>query len=319
MDIELSDLQTKKQALLDLLEHLKANAYQFISVTPETHSRVLRHAAVGETLADIFGWNRWFYAADLKAPLFELLKYHDLLEQQEQLFRCKFRVSSLNDEIFIHSSYPTTSQNAVFLGPDTYRFNLHLDCFLKQQQFSVSSILEMGSGTAATAILTTKKFNPQPELTLVDINPYALLLSELHAEFSGIEKFRAVNSHLYQEIHEQYDLIIANPPYLVDSERRQYRHGGYKMDGAQLAFDIVQQGVTHLYRNGHLFLYTGVAIRNGQSVLQERIEEWFKGQSKFTWHWQEIDPDIFGEELEQPYYSGVERIAAIILCVHKIA
>lgn len=156
MDIELSDLQTKKQALLDLLKHLKANAYQFISVTPETHSRVLRHAAVGETLADIFGWNRWFYAADLKAPLFELLKYHDLLEQQEQLFRCKFRVSSLNDEIFIHSSYPTTSQNAVFLGPDTYRFNLHLDCFLKQQQFSVSSILEVGSGTGATAILTTK-------------------------------------------------------------------------------------------------------------------------------------------------------------------
>ena len=319
MHIELTHLHASKPAFKALLKELKAESYQFSSVTPETQERVLKQAAIGSTLADIFGWNRWFYAADLKVSLFELLKKYDLLEQQEQLFRCRFRVSSLNHVLFIHSPFPTHSPNAVFLGPDTHRFNLHLQCFLKQQQPYVRSILEIGSGTAATAILATRSLNPQPALTLVDINPYALILSAWHAEWASIEQYQVVHSSLYQQIHTQYDLIIANPPYLIDSKERLYRHGGEGLDGAQLAFDIVQQGMAHLRPSGSLFLYTGVAIRQGQSYFLEKIEDWFKGQSRFSWQWQEIDPDIFGEELNQPQYRGVERIAAIILCIQKIA
>ena len=30
-------------------------------------------------------------------------------------------------------------------------------------------------------------------------------------------------------------------------------------------------------------------------------------------HYEEIDPDVFGEELENPAYAEVERIAAVVL------
>ena len=32
-----------------------------------------------------------------------------------------------------------------------------------------------------------------------------------------------------------------------------------------------------------------------------------------AFHYEELDPDVFGEELEKPGYAAVERIAAVVL------
>ena len=37
-------------------------------------------------------------------------------------WRSALRVSSLGDQLYFHSAYPTCEPNAVFFGPDTYRF-----------------------------------------------------------------------------------------------------------------------------------------------------------------------------------------------------
>ena len=34
-------------------------------------------------------------------------------------------------------------------------------------------------------------------------------------------------------------------------------------------------------------------------------------------HYEEIDPDIFGEQLDQPAYRDVERIAAVMAVLSK--
>ena len=113
-------------------------------------------------------------------------------------------------------------------------------------------------------------------------------------------------------------MIIANPPYLVDSERRQYRHGGYKMDGAQLAFDIVQQGVTHLYRNGHLFLSTGLPSVMVKAYYRNELKSGLKDNQNLHGAGRK-SIRIFLVKNSNSHIIQVWAIAAIILCVHKIA
>ena len=40
--------------------------------------------------------------------------------------------------------------------------------------------------------------------------------------------------------------------------------------------------------------------------------------SCLEWHHQELDPDVFGEELTEPARAQVERIAAVPLTVHRV-
>jgi methylase of polypeptide subunit release factors len=66
------------------------------------------------------------------------------------------------------------------------------------------------------------------------------------------------------EITGLFDLIISNPPYLVDKSRRLYRHGGGAW-GCNLGLRIVQEGLTKLGPGGKLLLYTGTPIVEGKT------------------------------------------------------
>lgn len=45
-----------------------------------------------------------------------------LVRRDDGLFTSAVRVSRVLDSLFLHSAYPTTAHDAVFLGPDSYRF-----------------------------------------------------------------------------------------------------------------------------------------------------------------------------------------------------
>ena len=65
-----------------------------------------------------------------------------------------------------------------------------------------------------------------------------------------------------------------------------------------------------------MLLYTGVAIVDGRDALCEALERALPDLG-CTLRYREIDPDIFGEELEKPPYADVERIAAVGAVVEK--
>lgn len=39
--------------------------------------------------------------------------------------------------------------------------------------------------------------------------------------------------------------------------------------------------------------------------------------ARLSWKYEEIDPDVFGEELDTPAYAGIDRIAAVLLVARK--
>lgn len=315
---QILDVQTtQQQALLFLLDFLKQKNYHFTTITPLSHQRILnrnkntKNKAI--TLRDIFGWNLAFTETALESSLFTILKKNQLIRFQDGQWFSHVRVASLDDQLFIHSSFPTVQQDAVFFGPDTYRFVYHLKQYLAGKPQPFKRGLELCCGTSATAISIAKHFPDLNEMMVADLNPKALLYSQINASFAGLNHILPVYSNLFKNIEGQFDLIFANPPYLIDADQRQYRHGGNELDGSELSFRILQEGITRLNPQGCLFLYTGVAIRSDRNPFLEQLEKLMRSKSNIHWCYEEIDPDVFGEELEQPAYQHIERIALVLV------
>jgi len=63
-------------------------------------------------------------------------------------------------------------------------------------------------------------------------------------------------------------------------------------------------------------LYTGTPIVGGIDALFDLIEPLLQLHC-FQFVYEEIDPDVFGEELEKKAYASVDRIAAVGLVAVK--
>ncbi|MEY4513727.1 MAG: hypothetical protein RLZZ450_5849, partial [Pseudomonadota bacterium] len=106
-----------------------------------------------------------------------------------------------------------------------------------------------------------------------------------------------------------------NPPYMRDDAARAYRDGGGAF-GEALSVRILRDSLARLTPQGALLLYTGVAIVNGVDVFRAAIDELLTNSA---YQYEELDPDVFGEQLDEPGYENVERIAAVALTVRRLS
>jgi methylase of polypeptide subunit release factors len=316
-DQTLRDQTLRDQALFNLGLELKRSGYRFTAVTPETHRRVnVRNATFVPRLEDIFGWSRGFRACELPERHVELLASAGELEQSESLLHSKVRFSTLAEQIFVHSAYPTNDPQAVFFGPDTYRFARLIRSALPLTANTPLRLLDLGAGSGAGGLHAASLLRPRSSIVLSDINPHALRFSRINARLNEIVNVEVIKSDLFTELDGKFDLIIANPPYLVDPLQRLYRHGGGAL-GSEVSIEIVRQGIDYLAGAGRLILYTGSAIVNGVDRLRDSLWRILE-RSDLRFRYEEIDPDVFGEELEHRPYEEADRIAAIGLVVDRL-
>lgn len=305
------------EALLRLGRALQARGYHFITGTPLTHSQVNARPANAEArdLAGVFGWSRPFAAELLDVELIELMRSADVLRDQDGLLGSAVRWSSLGAQLFVHSRYPTQQADAVFFGPDTYRFVRAIDAFLQAPSTPpITRAVDIGCG-AGPGALRIALARPAAEVLALDINPRALELTCVNAALAGAENLQAQHSNLLNDVDGAFDLIVANPPYMLDSERRAYRDGGGEL-GAGLSVAIVEAALSRLAPRGSLLLYTGVAMTAAGDPFLAQMRRALDGHA-VAWHYEEVDPDVFGEELLKPGYEQVERIAAVVLTVTR--
>jgi methylase of polypeptide subunit release factors len=317
-----------------LLAAVAATDYRFITPTPLTHQRVLDHrgSVTGTTLRDVFGWSLPFNPAAIAPDLLALMHDAGVLRTCGPLQRSSVRISSIDDDLFLHTAYPTVQEDAVFFGPDTYRFVRFIEQALRigdercaGQERAVSkggrpfSVLDVGCGSGAGAIVAARALarsgrNATVEVTMNDINPKALQFASANAARGGLAVQLAEGDAL-SAVEGQFDLIISNPPYLHDAAQRAYRHGGARL-GRALSVRIAQEALGRLAPGGKLLLYTGVAIVDGIDNFREEMLPLLR-QTDCDWSYSEVDPDVFGEELEQAVYAQVDRIAAVGLVVTR--
>ena len=304
------------QHLSLLLAYLKLKNYQFITMSPNSHEIVNSRPenASATDLQGIFGWNRLFSAETVDDFILGLIQSTDLAIKSESGWKSQYRVSSINQLLFLHSAYPTLQNDAVFFGPDTYRFVSALQQYLAANSKPIYRAVDIGTGSGAGAAIMGLAL-PDSEIIAVDINEAALSLAQININAADIDNVRLLKSDLLNNVEGNFDLIIANPPYLLDEFEREYRHGGGQL-GEQLSIKIVETAITRLNPQGVLLLYTGVAIVGGRDAFLAKVTARLH-RADFTFEYAEIDPDIFGEELANDAYSQVDRIAAVVLIARK--
>ena len=307
------DAPSRHRVLVDLGRHLRATGYAFQAPTPKTHALVNARPenSLAKSLIDIFGWCRPFSTAMVSADILNQFETAGVIETGGGFARSLVRYSTLDDLLFVHSAYPTTDSDAVFFGPDTYRFARLLHQKLGEAELP-NTIIDIGCGSGAGGIFAGSRSSGGVAVVLGDVNERALSLARVNAELNDIEQAQVVHSDVLADIDGRADLIIANPPYLSDPAHRLYRHGGDR--GFELSQRIVEEGIGRLNANGRLILYTASPIVDSVDQFFAAIEPVLIGAgNRFTY--EEIDPDVFGDELKSPAYAHVDRISVVALTV----
>lgn len=268
------------------------------------------------TLADVFGWNREFNPALVPAAILGKMQDAGVLVETPGGLRSAVRVSSIGDDLYFHSSFPTRTADAVFFGPDTYRFARQLRISVPALATKVTRCVDIGCGAGAGAI-ELARMCPSASVHAVDINAAALTMTRLNALLANAPGVLPEYSDMLANVDGTFDLIVANPPYLVDEEQRTYRHGGGDLGGG-LSLSVVNAAISRLAPGGTLLLYTASAIVDGVDRLRDEVGARLE-RAGFAWSYDEIDPDVFGEELANPAYVGTDRIAAVWLMAKKPA
>lgn len=299
-------------ARADLLHLLKARNYTFVTPSPTTHARVVARRSVARDLRDIFGWSLPFEATGVDREVLDQMHAAEVVEDRGGALRSLVRVATLDDEYFLHSAYPTTQTDAVFFGPDSYRFA----AFIRRELPKVPHVRRLadigaGAGVGGVVALRTGRVR---ELVATDINAAANELLDANFDFVMQTRRKDARFSLHNivcnaldSVEGDFNCIIANPPYMADPAQRTYRDGG-GAHGAELSVHWAQDAARRLGKGGAFLLYTGSAVIGGEHVLRAPLLEALEG---FDIRYAELDPDVFGEELEREGYAEVERIAVV--------
>ncbi|MFN3619028.1 methyltransferase [Sphingorhabdus sp.] len=299
----------RADALLELLHHLDEVGYDFIAPTPASQARVVARAdrQVGHGLMDLLGWSLPCRTESIPPDILACLgKANVLARLVDGMVSADIRVSRVFGRLFVHSAFPTTQQDAVFLGPDSHRF---ADFILRNlnDMPDGARVLDYGAGAGVGGITAASQF-ARAKLTLADINPKALFLAGINARYAALD-YNTVAASLPSEVESEYDLIVMHPPFMIDEGQRAYRDGG-DLYGGRLSVDWALHGMKQLLPGGRLVMHTGVSIVAGRDVVLDAFHQ-VMPQGDFTLSYSLLDPDIFGDELDTDAYVEVDRIAAV--------
>ncbi|MET3666524.1 methyltransferase [Caulobacter sp. 1776] len=313
--IWLQDPPPRPVALRAVLAWLDAHGYDFVTPTPSVARRAHeKRLSQGAPLRALLGWSQAVAADAIDPHLLLLLEQANLLMRDNGQRRSRLRVSRLAGMLFLHSAFPATASDAVFLGPDSYRFARLIQASTRGD--SVGSIAEIGCG-AGVGGLVAARLHPEARLELGDVNAAALELAAVNAAHAGVIA-QTRRSHGMADLPGPYDLIVANPPYIAGASGRTYKDGG-DLHGARVALDWAAQALERLTPGGKFVLYTGSAILDGGAdALRLALEGLLAGRA-YRLTYEELDPDIFAGELRRGAYSDVERIAAVGAVVQRLA
>jgi methylase of polypeptide subunit release factors len=306
-------LTPAQSALLQLGRVLQRDGYDFVTISTPSHRRVNARSGNEQAtdLRGVFGWSRPFSATLLSQEYMRLMREAGILDASEGQLRSALRASTLDGQLYFHSAFPTRARDAVFFGPDTYRYARVIRTALKEQPSGqIQRAVDIGCGAGPGAV-TLSMLLPHAEVWGVDINPKALELAEVNVALAGAGNVHCGYSDLLAGVDGEFDLIVANPPFMADASERIYCSGGGQL-GEGLSVDIVDCALTRLAPGGRLLMYTCVAINGGNDPFRDRIGGMLNAAG-LIWDYHELDPDVFGGELGSEKYQHTDRIAAVVL------
>jgi release factor glutamine methyltransferase len=164
--------------------------------------------------------------------------------------------------VFFHQHEFKSDARALIPRPETEEL---AEWILKWDLPPSQKILDMGCGSGVLG-LTLAAERPQWEVTLADLSPDALALTQENAAILEIQNARFVQSDLFGSIEGTYDGIVANLPYVPEAERatlsREVMHDPALAlfsgdDGLDLIRRFIPAAFQHLNPRGWLVMEIG--------------------------------------------------------------
>lgn len=130
------------------------------------------------------------------------------------------------------------------------------------KEYNKPKVLDLCTGSGAIAV-SIKKYIPEAEVFASDISIKALQLARINNIDNNIN---FIESNLFENINNEFDIIVSNPPYIrteeikslskeVQNEPLIALDGG--QDGLDFYRDIIKQAHNYLKSNGKLCLEIG--------------------------------------------------------------
>ncbi|MBR9679412.1 MAG: methyltransferase [Nanoarchaeota archaeon] len=110
-------------------------------------------------------------------------------------------------------------------------------------------VLDMGCGSG---ILGIGAALVGCDVTCADVNPLALNLTKRNCKINNV-KTKLVFSDLFKNVHERFDFVVFNPPYLPDADypARDLTGG---VNGNELTINFLEEAKHFLRDGGQVFL-----------------------------------------------------------------
>jgi len=164
--------------------------------------------------------------------------------------------------VYFHNREFKTDARALIPRPETEEL---AEWILSWPLPEAQSVLDMGSGSGVLG-LTLAAERPAWQATLADVSPEALSLARENHAALEIPNAGFIESNLFSNIEELFDGIVANLPYVPESERstisREVAHDPALAlysgaDGLDLIRQCIPQAFHHLKPGGWIALEIG--------------------------------------------------------------
>ncbi len=143
----------------------------------------------------------------------------------------------------------------------------------------VGSALDLAAGSAVQGMLAAQH---SEHVVATDVNPRALNMARFNAVLNGLPNVEVRSGSMYEPVeHERFDLIVANPPYVISPDSQfVFRDSGMTSD--RICELSVSGAAAHLNEGGFCQTLCNWA-HPSSGDWQSRIASWFEGSNCDVW------------------------------------
>jgi hypothetical protein len=165
----------------------------------------------------------------------------------------------------------------------------------------VGATLDVGTGGGIQALLAARHSD---RVVGTDVNPRALQFAAFNATLNGFTNIEWRLGSLFEPVRgEHFDLIVANPPYVISPES-QYLFRDSGLPGDSICRQWVSDAPRHLREGG--FAQALISWIPGEEHWAQPLREWVQRRGADAWllHYSTDDPLTHAAKWNQPQYAS---------------